>query len=266
MQKRKKKIYTIIILLLANLFLSSYIFFDKNGEIAFLNVGQGDSELIRTKEGQIILIDGGPTAQVLEELGKELPYWDKTIDLVILSHPHADHLVGLNYVAKKYKIKKVIESRIASDTPEYETWKKIKKQKGIPTIRLDKGSKIILSKTEFMDVLWPEKSYEDNDLNNYSLVINFTAGGKKYLFTGDAGAKVLENIGPKLKADFLKVPHHGSKTALSQKALNDIRPKKAIIEVGENSYSHPAQSILSLLKKNKVPYFLTLNGSQFLYY
>ncbi|OIP24978.1 hypothetical protein AUK11_01670 [bacterium CG2_30_37_16] len=266
MQKRKKKIYTIIILLLANLFLSSYIFFDKNGEIAFLNVGQGDSELIRTKEGQIVLIDGGPTAQVLEELGKELPYWDKTIDLVILSHPHADHLVGLNYVAKKYKIKKVIEGSKASDTPEYKTWQNIKKQKNIPTVRLSKGSRIILSKNESMDVLWPEKNYDDKDLNNDSLVINFTAEGKKYLFTGDAGSKVLEKIGEKLKADYLKVPHHGSKTALTQKALSDINPKKAIIEVGENSYGHPAQSILGLLKKNRIPYFLTLNGSQFLYY
>ena len=213
---------------------------DKNFHLYFLNVGQGDSELIKTPDGKKILIDGGPGDSVLGELGKHLGYFERQIDLVILTHPHADHLEGLISVIKDYQVNQIFTADLTDDTPEFKLWQKLIAQKNIPLEYKKQGDNFCVSQVCFQ-VLAPfstDLGADQSKLNEVSMVMMANYSGHKILFGADTDEQEEQKIlsqNEDLGAEILKVPHHGSKTGLSDAFLAAVQPKDAVIEHGGSS-------------------------------
>ena len=230
--------------------------------IYFLNVGQGDSEYIKLRDGKDILIDGGPDKKVLEQLGKVMDFNDRRIDLVVLTHPHADHLTGLIDVVNRYEIGQVWESGVVYPSSVYKEWQDILKQKNIPNDFVSFGHEISFNNdTTKFKVIYPlstQKNLTIDNLNDSSVVTQLDDGKFSALFLGDAETttqtKFLDKLG---KITVLKVGHHGSKNGTLEELLKITRPDIAVIEVGKNSYGHPAASVLSLLKQYAVQIYRT---------
>lgn len=225
-------------------------------EVDFLDVGQGDSELIKTPAGQNILIDGGPNSQVLERLSDCLPWWDRTIDLMILTHPHDDHVTGLVDVLKRYNVKKAVYTGVIHTGPGYIAWLKLIRDNKIPLMIIDRPQTIALGKNLRLDILFPKNSLAgttSDDLNNTSIVAKLIYGKKSFMFTGDAGVAIEQQLikdVPDLSADVLKVGHHGSIYSTSDEWLKAVKPKLAVIEVGkDNQFGHPSPRTLKKLER-----------------
>lgn len=233
-------------------------------EVNFLDVGQGDAIFIETPTGQQVLIDGGPSSAILEKLGKEIPFWDRNIDLVILSHPEADHLAGLLEVLKKYKVENILWTGIVRDTPEYSEWQKLIKEEGAKIYIAKEGEKILMSNDISMDILYPLQNVEGKELkdsNDTSVIGRLAFGDTSFLFTGDVTQLAEKELISAyscpnscefvtLDSDVLKVAHHGSKTSSLSEFLKEVSPEVAVIPVGKNnSYGHPATETLENLNK-----------------
>jgi competence protein ComEC len=236
-------------------------FFEYSGEskaleVDFLDVGQGDAILIKTPDHERILIDGGPSGAVVNKLGENLPFFDKKIDLIILTHPHADHLDGLIEVLKRYEVKKILSTGVTHTTPDYLAWLEEIKKQNVPMEIAVAGQTIDFGGGVKMEILYPSeglagKSVEN--LNNTSIVAKLIFGQTSFLFTGDAEAEAEENLLAEnfdLRADVLKVAHHGSKSSTSDSFLEKVRPKFAVISVGaDNQFGHPSVMTLKRLEK-----------------
>lgn len=218
-------------------------------EIYFFDVGQGDSQLIKLPEGVQILIDGGPpNRRVLNELASALATNDRYIDLIILTHPQLDHFGGLMDVFKSYQIGALIWNGRDGTANVFAEFKEIVKESGVDILVLGKGDKIKY-KNALINILSPDKNLiRAKDLNDTSIVAQLSFEGTKVLFTGDIGEDV-EKVINISGAHLLKVPHHGSKYSSSQRFLNFVKPRVAVIQVGGNSYGHPTKEVLSRLEK-----------------
>lgn len=215
-------------------------------KVYFFDVGQGDSILIRTPEGKDILIDGGPNSAVIESLGKALPFWDRHIDMVILTHPHDDHILGLYDVLKRYRVDQVLEPSIKEE-PENMIYLNELTDKEVGVFS---DNKINLGEGLILDFLYPlSLDIEEENLNDTSLVFKLSYGGIDFLFTGDATEEVeAKALGGNLDSEFLKVGHHGSRYSSSQEFLEKVSPLVSIISVGEgNSFGHPTRDTLDRL-------------------
>jgi competence protein ComEC len=227
--------------------------------VNYFDVGQGDSIFIKTPNNQKILIDGGPDNTVLAKLGKSLPFYDKKIDLVILTHPHADHLVGLIEVLKRYKVKKILSTGVLHTTPEYTAWlEEIKRQKILLEIAVA-GQVFNFGSETKLEILYPFESLGGqsvDDLNDTSIVSKLTFKNNTFLFMGDAETEVEEKLiasGADLRADILKIGHHGSKNATTEEFLNKVNPKSAVISVGaSNKFGHPSGLVINRLKRKEI--------------
>ena len=247
-------------------------------EIISLDIGQGDAILIKTPENQTMLIDGGPNNKVLQKLGEQLPALAKRIDIVLLTHPHADHVTGLIEVLKRYDIGAVILSGADIKTDVYSEFLKIVKEKNIPVVIAEAGEAIHFNKNLEFDILSPERAENlifnkksegfgsgGNDVNDTSVVGKLIFNDFSILLTGDATSKIENRLliyGENLQSDILKAGHHGSKYSSSLSFLKFVSPKAAIIEVGaKNRYGHPSPAALSRLKMANSEIFRTdLNG------
>ena len=225
-------------------------------EIDFLDVGQGDAILIKTPAGQNILVDGGPDKTVIKRLSQNLPWWDKRIDLMVLTHPHEDHVTGLNDVLKRYQVKKVLYTGATHNAPNYLAWLRLVRDKKVPLTIIDKEQTIDLGQGVRLEILYPNQSLAGQtlaDLNQSSIVARLAYGRNKFLLTGDAGEeaeKKLIDSGADLKADVLKVGHHGSEYSTTLGFLEKIKPALAVIEVGrDNQFGHPNLRIIKRLER-----------------
>ncbi|MFH1582846.1 MAG: ComEC/Rec2 family competence protein [Candidatus Falkowbacteria bacterium] len=241
----------------------------KNLEVDFLDIGQGDAILIKAPGGQNILIDGGPDKTVIKRLAENLPWWDKQIDLMILTHPHDDHVTGLIDVLKRCKVKKILYTGAVHNAPNYLTWLKLVRDKKVPLIIIDKEQTINLSQDAKMEILYPDQSFLNKtlaDLNDSSIIIKLIHGKNKFLLTGDAGEKIEKILlasGADLSADVFKVAHHGSQYSSSEEFLEKVKPKVAVIMVGkDNDFGHPSLRIVKRLERIRAEIFRTdLNGT-----
>jgi competence protein ComEC len=224
-------------------------------QLHFFDVGHGDAALITTPNNQNVLIDGGPNDVVSQKLDDYLPFYHRSLDAVILTHPHADHLVGLLKVLDQYEVKRVYLTGVLHTTPEYlEFLEKIKTKK-IDTKAVKSGDEMDFGdgiKLEILSPLTDLSQAKVENLNNSSIVAKLVYGEKKVLFTGDLekeGQEKLLAANADLAADLIKIPHHGSKDAGYERFLEKVNFTMAVISVGkDNKFGHPAPSTLSILR------------------
>lgn len=232
--------------------------YDGNLKVYFLNVGQGDASFIETPERIQVLIDGGPDSSVLSELSSVMPFYDRTIDILVLSHPQKDHIFGLVEVLKRYEVGNVVFASIEYKNSAYDEFKKIIEEKNINKIEAKAGTQIKIGQYAFLDILYP---FEDmsgemvENPNDVSVAVKLNFLGKEFFFAGDAELKEeveLVNSGEDVDIDVLKVNHHGSKTSSSELFLEKTTPEIAVISVGKNnSYGHPHQEVLERFENIK---------------
>lgn len=259
----------------------SFLFSLSDGKLHlfFCDVGQGDAVYIRAPNNQDILIDGGPNDSVLSCLGRHMPFYDRTIDVVMLTHPQKDHLQGLISVLQRYHVNYAVMGVEGNQTDGFQRLVQEIKNRNIPIKNLYTGDKLSLGKVEF-DVLWPEKKWvaehltpvlsdlsylsnsrvlglsTDTDLNYFSYYLYMKYGSFTSLFTGDGDVRIQGEIMKEVtlpKVNILKYPHHGSKYGAGEDFLKLVKPNLAVISVGKNPWGHPNTETLDLLGKLSVP-------------
>lgn len=231
-------------------------------QVYMFDVGQGDSFFIQAKNGRQMLIDGGKDATVLGELARAMPWGDRTIDVVLATHPDMDHIGGLDEVLKRYKVDMFLTSEVGGETKEYKNLMELVQSKKIPAYFVWQGMAITLSDTESFEVLFPDRDVRGWETNTGSVVGKFVSGERSVLFTGDSPAPIeqylAKSIPEKIDVDILKLGHHGSRTSTTAALLKVATPELALISAGrDNSYGHPHKEVLNLLKQFNVPYLST---------
>lgn len=234
--------------------------------IFFCNVGQGDAAYVRFPDGRDMLVDGGPSDAVLSCLGRHMPFWDRKINLVVNTHPQSDHLRGLISVINRYSVDYVVRSYLLSSSDIYDQFILAIKTRRVPEKLVASGERISIGATS-LSVIWPTESQiaslqptgrvlgasTDADLNDGCVVFFLRYGSFDVLFTGDADSHVEGHYTGLPLADerveLLKVPHHGSKTGMTQAFIDWIKPAQSIISVGKNSYGHPTKEAIDMLQK-----------------
>lgn len=254
MQKSHQLFFLAVIV---TLFVFGDFFKTRTVKIWVFDVGQGDAIFIDGPDRQI-LIDGGPDDLVLERLSSVMPWWDRSIDMVLNTHPHADHVVGLLPVLERYKVDEVFDAGEGYNTPEFQEYMKLA---GERREIIAAGDVIDLGGGATLTALWPSAPYHDallDDPNDGSIVELFQYGQTTMLLTGDAGiAEESEwEVGD---VDILKVGHHGSDTSSSQAFIDRIKPEIAVISVGTgNEYGHPSTFVVDRLHTAGAQVFQTL--------
>lgn len=237
-------------------------------EVNYFDVGQGDAALIQSPQGVQVLIDGGPDSGVLEKLGQAMPFYDRDIDWVVLSHPDRDHLSGLLAVLKNYRVHNILWAGISNDTAENQEWLNLIAAEGANIMtglageEFDLGGEPRLT----LQVLAPEANAvaAGTGVNEASVVVRAAYGARSFVFTGDADSEgeqaVIDGVS-ELRADVLKVAHHGSKYSANEEFLADLMPAAAVISVGAgNSYGHPTAEVLEMLAKYDIKVLRTDQG------
>ena len=274
-KNKRKYIIKIISLILIIAFVNIIIInINKETKIYFIDVGQGDSTLIITENKKNILIDGGGNVTNKNyDIGENilLPYLlDRgitKIDYLFVSHFDFDHVGGLYEIIDKLNVDNIIIPKNKNISEEEKEFTKKAKEKHIKICRLCQNDKIYIDKNTKIDILSPlNEEIEENYINNNCLVFKFTYNNFSMLFTGDieeiAEKEILKNVSKNiLKSDILKIPHHGSKTSSTDKFLECVNSKIALIGVGKNNFGHPSEEVIERLKSKNIKVYRTdLNG------
>jgi competence protein ComEC len=250
--------------------------------VVFCDVGQGDGMYMRMPNGTDVVIDGGPTDEILSCVGRYMPFFDRNIEMIILTHPQKDHLQGLVSLVERYKVDYFLTVPVGNTSEGFKDLKNQLEAKnvfiGYPTF----GDSIKLGEVE-LDFMWPEESWlrqnlefeqnpdsvvsflpqnrphpsiiSDQNLNLFSIYTLVRFHDFKLLLTGDGDIPtqtILKNFQiDKYIGDItmLKFPHHGSKFGISAEFLDILQPEATVISVGKNSYGHPASNSLEMLEK-----------------
>lgn len=229
--------------------------------VTMLDVGQGDAIFIRTPNGNQILVDGGPGRTVLGELSKVMPFYDRSIDMLILSHPHADHLEGLVEVLKRYRVGTVVVPGTHTASGVYKEWKHLLSSLQVNVVLGKRGMRILADEHVALDVLLPIQNLPDVSEHEGMLVALLRYGETEVFFAGDMEERLeryLLTLGKLPDTEVLKVGHHGSQTSSSVALLSALKTDYALISVGEgNRYGHPNQEVLDRFSLMDIPVFRT---------
>ena len=240
-----------------------------------LDIGQGDAILLRTPNGHTALIDGGPGATpLLSEMGERLPFWQRNLDLVVLTHPNQDHMMGLIEVLERYQVDQVIQTEFTATAGLVDQWLYSVKSHNVPVHYPRRGESVTFEGEPEIDLrvlnpLTPEvpRGKGNEEINNASIVLRLSYGKHDILLEGDAQGeaedemiRLLEN---EIASEILKVGHHGSATSSTPRFVNRVRPQVAIISVAaDNKYGHPASETLQTLEEaGALIYRTDLNGT-----
>lgn len=265
-----KKKAALIVLSVALLLIIIQVFYPTdNLKVNFINVGEGDCILIEAPNKINILIDGGGTPQSNFDVGSKvvIPYLRRKgineIDLLILTHPHLDHLEGLLTVLKELKVNMVLDSGLTCDSSEYKEFISLILKKGIPYHKAKAGDNFIFNNSLeifLLNPLYDSDFYDESDFNNASIVVKLFYKNADFLFTGDIEETtekkllVWQNI---LQSDILKVGHHGSSTSTNLEFLDKVDPSIVVITVGKNHFGHPSQKIIERLEDKNIQIYRT---------
>lgn len=217
--------------------------------VSFLNVGQGDAILIESPSGVDVLIDGGRDRAVLRELGKRLGPFDRSISLVVETHPDADHIGGLPHVFERYVVSHFLTSSVTHETDMTAALTAAIEKEGIAPLPALRGTRIDLGKGAYLDVLFPDREVSAIESNTGSVVLKLSYGSTSFLLTGDAPESIENWLvtldGEYLQSQVLKAGHHGSRTSTGQRFIETVNPKTVVISAGKNnSYGHPHEGVL----------------------
>lgn len=226
-----------------------------NLEVSFLDVGQGDATLIETPSGSQVLVDGGSAGQADQPLSEVLPFYDRSLDMVIATHADTDHLGGLVNVLKEYQVNEVVIPARPSDSQGHEAFMgAVDNQPETTRVRkLTRGDTVRLGEGAYLLTLFPLKNHSPTDTNDSSLVFKLLYGQTSWMFSGDSPQAIEEYLaatdGRLLDADVLKVGHHGSDTSSSDIFLSAVSPTAAVISAGaDNPHGHPTPAVLDRLQ------------------
>lgn len=260
-RKRTLQYSVLAIFLFVNIFVwFSVLRADRAGvlTVAFLDVGQGDAIYIEAPNGNQMLIDGGPSgATLLRELGRVMPYWDRSLDVVLATHPDQDHVGGLPAVLERMRIDNVVTTENTSDTSAYEAFENVMLVENSDRILARAGERIILDDGVVLEILFPNMNASGWETNTASIVARLSYGEHSFLFTGDSPQSVEQYLVGKnastLHAIVLKLGHHGSKTSTAKVFLSAVNPEYAVISAGANNrYGHPHKEVTDLLDELKI--------------
>lgn len=284
----KKLLIIAFFLLVSSMVLYFYNLPDNKLHIIACDVGQGDAILVTYKSFQI-LIDGGPNDKVIGCLSRHMAYWDKTIEVVISTHPESDHYRGLISVVKNYKVLNFLVNPV--DNPSSQNYEVLTNTVGGYAVNVvnPTAGMVIRYGLISLDIVHPSKEFLKTNLyekdsnkipvgdnlqtkkigyyqsilnpNDFSIVSLLSFNKFEALFTGDAPEEISDEVLFRLKdksIDYIKIPHHGSKNALTWELIPNLNPKVAVISVGKNSYGHPNTEIIDLLKKYNVSIYQTI--------
>lgn len=266
--KKLKALITGLILLFLVVLGAIFQLPDDKLHLIFCDVGQGDAILALQGENQI-LIDGGPDRKVLDCLSKHLPFWDRTIEVVVLTHPEADHFTGLIDVIERYNIKQFVINNIVNDKVGFWKFRQGVINEKVAVYAPKEGDEIKVGPVVF-SVLWPEQKLGDEmvwnskaekeavlgasaysgKLNDTSIVLKLSYGQFDALLTGDIDSETETKLATNFLSgiEVLKVAHHGSKYSSGEVFLEEIKPQLAVISVGKNSFGHPTPELIKRLE------------------
>ena len=260
MTNRLSAFITIAILILLVAF--SDLWPSQTVRVWIFDVGQGDAIFIDGPNTQV-LIDGGPDALVLERLSGVMPWWDRSIDVVVNTHPHADHTLGLLPVLERYKVGAILDADEGYATPEFDEYLRLAAAEGKGRQIISAGDVIDLGGGATLTTLWPLEPYNRallDDPNDGSIIMLFEYGESNMLLMGDAGVEEEAAILGALpdKIEVLKVGHHGSDTSTSRGLLEVINPEVAVISCGlDNDYGHPSPFVVDRLESSGAEVYRT---------
>lgn len=233
-------------------------------------VGQGDAMLLTTPKGAQIIIDGGPNLDLLTVLGKHMPWFDRTIELLILTHPDSDHITALPEVLKRYRVEKIIMTGTQHSSGRYAAFIEQIKQQNIQLISPCFGTVIHSNDGIELQILWPiipKVGEKVPDANHESVVLRVVYGNESILLTGDIEAEAEQEIlasGQIIQSTYLKIAHHGSKTSTTTEFLRAVQPNYAIISSGiNNRFNHPHANIVQKLTNAHIPIWNTAKQGDF---
>ena len=239
--------------------------------VAFLNIGQGDSIYIESPTHRKLIIDGGPDATMLSEIGKIMPWYDHNIDAIMITNPDVDHYGGFIDLLKRYHVGLVIEPGTVGASASYKTLEDLIVQKKIKKIIARRGSSLDFGGDVRLDILFPDRDVSKLATNNGSIIAQLVYASTSVMLTGDAPSATEEyvlaldktrvaatNSRSQIKSDILKAGHHGSKTSASEPFVSAVAPRYAAISAGlDNKYGHPNQETLDLFDKFHIQTFIT---------
>lgn len=267
-RKKRALLLAILVLVILNI---SFIFSLRitSGRpltVTFLSIGQGDAILIEAQGGEEILIDGGPDRSVLRELPKVMGPLDRTIDLVIATHPDKDHIAGLADVFARYDVGAYLEPDVESDTSfakalDYAA----ANEKDAISIIARRGMRIHLGGSAYADVLFPDRGVRHIETNTGSIVVQLVHGENEFMLTGDAPDSIEEWLvslaAERLQSDVLKAGHHGSKTSTGEAFLEAVSPRYVVVSAGKgNSYGHPHEEVVQRIRVSGATILSTIYG------
>ena len=254
---------------------------DRHGllTVSFLDIGQGDSIYIDAPSGRQVLIDGGPNAAVLRTLAEVSPWWDRSVDLMIATHPDSDHIGGLIDVLARYKVGTIMESSVQGSTATWNTLEKEIHAEGSPVITATRGQIVDLGSTAstgstgspqaahaHLEILSPDRRVPNVDTNVGCVVMRLVYGATSFMLSCDApqaienylvaldGSTSLTTGGSNLKSNVLKAGHHGSKTSSSPFFVGFVGPAFVVFSRGcDNKYGHPNQETIDTFARFNIP-------------
>lgn len=234
--------------------------------VSVLNIGQGDSIFVQGPTGIQMLVDGGPDDSVLRQLPKEMSFFDRSLDLVVETHPDKDHIAGLTSVINRYQVSYFLSPGMPDKTATAQgLGNTVQKEPGLRTLIARRGMRIHLGGNAYADVLYPDHDVSGGETNEGSIVMHVVYGQTSFMLTGDAPSDVeahLIALDPsELPSTVLKAGHHGSKYSTSDAWLKAVKPRIVAISAGENnSYGHPNPETISRIRHEGAEILSTIDS------
>ena len=230
--------------------------------VHFLDVGQGDAILIQTPDGFEVLIDGGASSAVIQQLSAQQSWSDRTIDVMIATHPDTDHVGGLNDVLKRYDVDLIIQTQADSDSPAALAFTAAANGEGTALQYARAGQSIQIGASTTIEILAPASDTTGWRANSASVIVRVVYGDTAFMLTGDAPLEIenylVEVYGAALRSDVLKLGHHGSQTSTSGLFLDTVQPQFAVVSAAlDNRYGHPNQAVMQRVFDRNITSFHT---------
>lgn len=240
--------------------------------VAFLNIGQGDAIFIEAPNGVQMLIDGGSDRSILRELGNLMPFYDRSLDMIVVTNPDKDHYGGFADVLERFKVFVFVEPGVIKKDPAYQELESLVEKEGAARVLARRGMQFVLDKKRdiALTILFPDRDVPELETNTGSIVAKLAYGKVSILLMGDAPSAIEKYLvtldGGALHADILKVGHHGSKTSSDKYFLAAVSPAYAVISSGkDNRYGHPHKEVLGNLSSLNIPYLNTANEGRIVF-